>query len=49
MNDENMIRLCKYGVAMQNANPLLKDCADFVTDLDNNHDGVADFIEKYIL
>lgn len=49
MNDENMITLCKYGVAMQNANPLLKKCADFITDLDNDHDGVADFIEKYVL
>lgn len=49
MNDENMIRLCNYGVAMQNANPLLKECADFITDLDNDHDGVADFIEKYVL
>ncbi len=49
MNDESMILEAKYGVAMKNANPVLKDEADFVTEKTNDEDGVADFIEKYIL
>ena len=49
MNDESMIEKCGYGVAMVNGNPYIKKSADFVTDKTNNEDGVADFIEKYIL
>ena len=37
------------GVAMQNAEPPVKDCADYVTEADNNHDGVAEAVEKFIL
>lgn len=49
MNDEQMIRECTYGVAMQNALPYIKDIADFVTESDNNHDGIAEFLEKFVL
>lgn len=49
MNDESMIEKCGYGVAMANGNPYIKKIADFVTDKTNNEDGVADFIEKYVL
>ena len=37
------------GVAMQNAEGPVKDCADYVTAADNDHDGVAEAVEKFIL
>lgn len=49
MNDENMIRLCGYGVAMANGLDYIKDIATFVTEKDNHNSGVGDFIEKYVL
>lgn len=49
MNDESMIRLCKYGVAMKNGLEEIKTIADFVTEKDNDHSGVADFLRKNVL
>lgn len=49
MNDESMIRLCGYGIAMENGLDYIKNIADFVTEKDNNHGGVGDFIEKFVL
>ena len=49
MNDESMIRLCGYGVAMCNGLEEIKNIADFVTEKDNNHDGIADFLRKHVL
>ena len=49
MNDESMIRQCGFGVAMNNARTEIKECADFITALDNNNSGVGDFLEKYVL
>ena len=49
MNDESMIRLCGYGVAMSNGLEEIKNIADFVTEKDNNHDGIADFLRKHVL
>ncbi len=49
MNDESLIRLCKYGVCMQNGLDYIKDIADFVTEDDNNNSGVGRFITKYVL
>lgn len=49
MNDESMIRKCGYGVAMKNGNEYIKEIADFVTDHDNNDDGVGNFIKDYVL
>ncbi len=49
MNDENMILRCGSGVAMKNAVEHLKNVATYVTEKTNDEDGVADFIEKYIL
>lgn len=48
MNDESMIRLCKYGVCMANGLEYIKKIADFVTEKDNDHNGIADFIKKNI-
>ena len=49
LNDRSMIRFAGVGVAMQNAEPPVKEDADYVTRADNNHDGVAEAIEKFIL
>lgn len=49
MNDESMIRLCGYGVAMKNGIDYIKDIADFVTEKTNDESGIGDFLEKYVL
>lgn len=46
-NDRDMIEAVGVGVAMENAEPSLKEVADFVT-RDNNHNGVAYAIDKLI-
>ena len=48
INDCVMFRECGIGVAMGNAVDELKNIADYIT-LTNDEDGVAKFIEKYIL
>jgi hydroxymethylpyrimidine pyrophosphatase-like HAD family hydrolase len=49
MNDEAMIRWAGVGVAMQNGDPQIKKIADMVTQKNNDDDGVALFIEEYLL
>jgi hydroxymethylpyrimidine pyrophosphatase-like HAD family hydrolase len=49
MNDESLIRMAGHGVAMCNGLAEIKAIASHVTDFDNNHDGVGEFIKKYIL
>ena len=49
MNDESLIRMTKYGVAMCNGLEAIKNLADYVTECDNNHDGVARFLETHVL
>ena len=49
MNDESMIRLCGYGVAMKNGLEEIKNIANYITEKDNNHDGIGDFLRKYVL
>ena len=49
MNDESLIRMTGHGVAMCNGLEAIKSIARHVTDCDNNHDGVGDFIKKYVL
>ena len=48
INDLDMFDACGYKVAMENACDELKDKADFVT-LSNNNNGVAYFIDNYLL
>ncbi len=48
MNDESLMKMAGYGVAMCNGLDAIKEMADFVTEKDNDHDGVADFIRKHI-
>lgn len=47
-NDVAMLKAVGLGVAMGNATPEAKAAADALT-LDNQHDGVAEAIERYIL
>ena len=47
-NDESMIEFAGTGVAMGNSIPSTIKKADVVV-ADNNHDGVAEAIEKYAL
>lgn len=49
MNDASMLRYAGVGVAMQNADKAVKWIANYVTENDNDHDGVAEAIEKFIL
>jgi Cof subfamily protein (haloacid dehalogenase superfamily) len=49
MNDEAMLRWAGMGIAMANSDERIKSIADMVTSRDNDDDGVAEVIEKYIL
>lgn len=49
MNDESLIRMCGYGVAMCNGLEEIKSIADFVTEFDNNNDGPGRFLQKMVL
>ena len=43
-----MVQLAGLGVAMGNATEEIRRVANVIT-ADNNHDGVAEAIEKYVL
>ena len=49
MNDESMIRYAGMSVAMVNGRSEICALARYVTELDNDSDGIADFIEKRVL
>ncbi|KXT76914.1 Cof-type HAD-IIB family hydrolase [Streptococcus sp. DD12] len=48
-NDLSMVAWAGCGVAMANAVPALKEIAQWVTTADNNHSGVAEAIQKFVL
>ncbi|MCR4998864.1 MAG: Cof-type HAD-IIB family hydrolase [Lachnospiraceae bacterium] len=48
-NDISMIQAAGIGVCMQNGRPEVKAVADYITTLDNNHDGIAEVIHKFVL
>lgn len=48
LNDLSMIEYAGLGVAMENANDVVKEKADYIT-LSNDEDGVAHVINKFIL
>ena len=48
-NDCPMIEAAGVGVAMANASQVAKDIADYVTVNDNNHSGITEVIEKFVL
>ena len=47
VNDREMIKNAGYGVAMGGSTPKVTEVADYITD-DNNHEGVANALEKII-
>ncbi len=49
LNDLSMFETCHYKIAMKNASDDLKNLATSITEYDNNHDGVAKYIEENIL
>lgn len=48
-NDITMLQAAHIGVAVKNAVWDVKDVADYVTENDNNHDAIAEVIEKFVL
>ena len=48
-NDISMIRTAGIGAAMCNGVPAAREAAGYVTRQDNNHDGVAEIIRKFLL
>ena len=48
-NDVSMIQTAGTGAAMGNAVQAAKDAADYVAQRDNNHDGIAEVIERFLL
>lgn len=48
-NDCPMISTAGVGVAMANASDAAKSCADYITQRDNNHGGISEVIEKFVL
>ena len=47
-NDLSMIRAAGIGVAMANGTQDVKAAADYITENDNNHDGVAEVVGKFM-
>ena len=43
-----MIKEAGIGVAVKNAVSAAKEAADYITQNDNNHDAVAEVIEKFM-
>ena len=48
-NDISMLRTAAVGVCMANGTPAVKAAADYVTARDNDHDGIAEVIERFVL
>lgn len=48
-NDIEMLKAAHVGAVMCNAFPGIQEYGDYVTEHDNNHDGVAEIIRKFIL
>lgn len=46
-NDLSMIEAAGIGVAMANGTDEVKAVANYVTTLDNNHDGIAEVVERF--
>lgn len=48
-NDITMLEAAAVGVCMANGKPAVKERADFVTERDNDHDGIVEIIDKYVV
>ena len=49
INDESMIWLAAHSVAMKNGLDTIKKLARYTTEYDNEHDGVGQFLRKWVL
>lgn len=47
-NDISMLQTAAIGIAMQNAKDCVKQAADLITQTDNDHDGLAPILLRYI-
>jgi len=47
-NDIEMLSGAEIGVAMKNASEKVKKCAKYVTNFDNDNDGIADFLLNFL-
>ena len=48
-NDLSMIEAAGIGVAMANGTEEVKRIADYITHYDNNHDGIQEVVERFLL
>lgn len=48
VNDRKMLEQAGLGIAMKNSTPKITEVANYVTDFDNNNDGAARAIEKFL-
>ncbi len=48
-NDCPMIEAAGVGIAMANASDVAKSVADYVTKADNNHGGIAEIVQKFVI
>lgn len=48
-NDNGLLKVAGLGICLKNGSDDTKACADIITELTNNEDGVADFIENNLL
>lgn len=48
-NDIPMLQTARIGVAMANATPGCRACADYITENDCDHSGIAEVIERFML
>jgi HAD-superfamily hydrolase, subfamily IIB len=48
-NDISMIKCAGLGVAVRNARDYIKECANYVTERDNNNGAIGEVIERFIL
>lgn len=46
-NDLKMLQTAHIGVCMLNGDPAVKEKTDYVTTVDNNHDGAAEILRKF--
>ena len=49
LNDVEMLKKCRIGVAMKNALPEVKEQADYITSRTNNENGVIEFLKEYLV